>query len=132
MKASHGYVRQQLIPKDRHPAHAVYYPKNQLVCYKAMEFLYLKELRVGCNGIVAIAFYTGYNQEDSTIWNSWLRKSAARRNCTYEKLYCYGLVKLRATVSGDDIIIEKTALIKSALGKEVDIMGETRAMAAWG
>lgn len=42
------------------------------------------------------------------------------------------MIEPGATVSGDDIIIGKTAMIKSALDKEDDIMGETGAIAALG
>jgi DNA-directed RNA polymerase II subunit RPB2 len=34
-----------------------------------MDFLHFKELPAGCNAVVAIATYTGYNQEDSIIFN---------------------------------------------------------------
>jgi DNA-directed RNA polymerase II subunit RPB2 len=34
-----------------------------------MEFLHFKELPAGINAIVAIACYTGYNQEDSIMFN---------------------------------------------------------------
>ena len=36
-----------------------------------MAFLHYKELPAGCNAVVAIACYTGYNQEDSIIFNQF-------------------------------------------------------------
>ena len=110
-----------------------------------MEFLKFRELPAGQNAIVAIACYSGYNQEDSVIMNQSsidrglfrslfyrsytdqekkigmytmeqfekpLRSDTLKlKHGTYEKLDDDGIIIPGARVSGEDIIIGKTAPI---------------------
>lgn len=108
-----------------------------------MDFLHFKELPAGCNAVVAIACYTGYNQEDSIICNQSsvdrglfrsaffrtysdtqekdevfempdFRRCAGRRHGCYDKIDMDGLINPGIQVSGDDIIIGKSAMIKKS------------------
>ncbi|KAK5109395.1 DNA-dependent RNA polymerase II [Meristemomyces frigidus] len=126
-------------------ANVLYYPQKPLATTRSMEFLKFRELPAGQNAIVAIACYSGYNQEDSVIMNQssidrGLFRSLFYRSYfdveekvgmgtlqrfekpsradtlkmkqgTYDKLDDDGLVQPASRVSGEDIIIGKTAPI---------------------
>jgi len=65
-------------------SYVMHYPQKSIVGTKYMEYIGNNDLPAGANLIVAIASYTGYNQEDSIIIN----KSAIERglfNLTYYK-----------------------------------------------
>lgn len=50
-------------------AHMLYYPQRPLVRTKPTKYISVNEMPIGCNPIVAMACFTGYNQEDSIILN---------------------------------------------------------------
>jgi DNA-directed RNA polymerase II subunit RPB2 len=60
-------------------ANVLFYPQKPLCVTKSMEFLHFNQLPSGFNAVVAIACFTGYNQEDSIIMN----KSAIDRGKEY-------------------------------------------------
>ncbi|QIW97967.1 hypothetical protein AMS68_003485 [Peltaster fructicola] len=126
-------------------ANVLYYPQKPLATTRSMEFLKFRELPAGQNAIVAIACYSGYNQEDSVIMNQSsidrglfrslfyrayidqekrvgmsvveafekpTRSDTLRmKGGTYDKLDDDGLITPGSRVSGEDIIIGKTAPI---------------------
>jgi len=50
-------------------SHILYYPQRPLVNTKMMKYFNFNQMPNGINAIIAIATYTGYNQEDSVIVN---------------------------------------------------------------
>lgn len=131
----------------------LYYPQKPLATTRSMEYLRFRELPAGQNAIVAIACYSGYNQEDSVIMNqSSIDRGLFRslfyrayteqekrigvnvlesfekptrmdtmrmKGGTYDKLDDDGIVAPGVRVSGDDIIIGKTAPIPNDENKEM-------------
>jgi DNA-directed RNA polymerase II subunit RPB2 len=49
--------------------HLLYYPQRPLVTTKPTKHISVYEMPIGTNPIVAMACFTGYNQEDSIILN---------------------------------------------------------------
>ena len=124
-------------------ANILYYPQKPLARTMNMEHLKFRELPAGQNAIVAIACYSGYNQEDSVIMNqSSIDRGLFRslfyrtyqdqeklvganvleqfekptradtlrlKHGTYDKIDEDGIVAPGVRVSGEDIIMGKTA-----------------------
>ena len=63
--------------------HVLSYPMKPLVQTRMMNHLYMKEIPNGINAVVAIAIYSGYNQEDSIMMN----KSAIDRGMFRSTFY---------------------------------------------
>lgn len=122
----------------------LYYPQKPLATTQAMTYLKFRELPAGQNAIVAIACYSGYNQEDSVIMNQssidrglfrslFYRaymdaekrsidgkdnetfekperaSTLAMKRGTYDKLDEDGIISPGTRVTGEDVIMGKTA-----------------------
>jgi DNA-directed RNA polymerase II subunit RPB2 len=67
-------------------AHVLFYPERPLVKTKLSDRVFINKLPTGMNAVVAIACYTGYNQEDSIIFNKSSLERGLFRSC-YFKTY---------------------------------------------
>ena len=81
--------------------HVMHYPQKPLVETKYNKMLHYDDMLTGCNPIVAITCYTGFNQEDSVILNkasvergmfvttayrTLLCEEKKKTNCSFEKI----------------------------------------------
>ncbi|KAF8756235.1 DNA-directed RNA polymerase subunit beta' [Rhizoctonia solani] len=113
-------------------ANILYYPQKPLATTRSMEYLKFRELPAGQNAIVAILCYSGYNQEDSHVLSKlygyreegWRLKFGGVRKAhrdttlrmkhgTYDKLEADGFIAPGTGVTGEDIIIGKTAPLQA-------------------
>jgi len=142
-KQAMGFFLTNYVKRMDTMANILYYPQKPLATTQSMEFLKFRELPAGQNAIVAIACYSGYNQEDSVIMNQssidrglfrslffrsytdaekqiginmverfekpFRNETLRLKHGTYDKLDDDGIVAPGVRVSGDDIIIGKTA-----------------------
>jgi len=51
--------------------HILHYPQKPLASSRAVNFITVNDVPIGINCIVAIACFTGYNQEDSIMINQY-------------------------------------------------------------
>jgi DNA-directed RNA polymerase II subunit RPB2 len=64
-------------------SHLLYYPQRPLVTTKPTKYITVNEMPIGSNPIVAMACFTGYNQEDSIIVNQCAIERGLYRSVFY-------------------------------------------------
>ena len=105
-------------------ANVLYYPQKPLVKTRFSKFIHNDQLPYGINAIVAIASYTGYNQEDSVIIN----KNAIDRGLFLSSYYrSYDTTEtVEGGISSEEICnpIFKTD-VKTKTGRNYDKLDET-------
>ena len=91
--------------KDRMDiSHLLYHPQTPLVTTEGMHYNNMMDLPSGENAIVAIMSYTGYNQEDSLIFNQSAIDRGIFRVDTLKKYHSE--IKKNPSTSQDDIFMK--------------------------
>ena len=65
-------------------AHLLFYPQRPLITTRLAKYSNIENLPTGMNAIVAIGCYTGYNQEDSIIFNKSALERGLFRSCYFK------------------------------------------------
>jgi DNA-directed RNA polymerase II subunit RPB2 len=81
--------------------HVLHYPQKPLVYTKASELLHINDMPSGINAIVAIACYSGFNQEDSVMLNLSSIQRGLFSLTSYHTIDC--MEKKRDTYSFEEI-----------------------------
>ncbi len=82
-------------------SYLLYHPQRPIVITRAAEYLQMDQLPAGENAIVAIACYSGYNQEDSIIMNRSAVDRGLYRSTSLKKYN--DEIKKNPSTSQDDI-----------------------------
>lgn len=98
-------------------SYVLFYSQKPFVGTRYMEYINTNKLTNGENLIVAIAAYTGYNQEDSIIIN----KSAIERGCFNLTYFKSHIATEKVSLDGEERIIFANPQTMSAQGKNVEI-----------
>lgn len=85
-------------------AHNLYYPQLPLVRTKPTKYISVTAMPIGCNPIVAMACFTGYNQEDSIIINQSAIDRGLFRSVFYRS---YKTQESSTALNSTDTVIEK-------------------------
>ena len=87
-------------------AHVLYYPQRPLIKTKLSDRVFVNKLPTGLNAIVAIACYSGYNQEDSIIFNKSSLERGLFRSCYFKT---YDSTEMSDSKNGmDDLFLNPT------------------------
>lgn len=85
-------------------SYLMYHTHRPLVITRGMKYVGTLDLPAGENPIVAIAFYTGYNQEDSAVMNQTTIERGRFRTSTVKKYE--DSIQKNQTTTADDIFIK--------------------------
>jgi DNA-directed RNA polymerase beta subunit/intein/homing endonuclease len=85
-------------------SYILYHPHKPLVNTRTSKFMYNDILSPGENAVVAIGCYTGYNQEDSIVFNKSAIERGLFRSTSYNKYV--SIIQKNQSTSQDDIFMK--------------------------
>ena len=105
-------------------AHVLFYPERPLVGTRMSDRVFANQLPTGKNAIVAIASYSGYNQDDSVIINKSALERGLFRSAYFKTYDSKEMTDAKRILINSNYILELESMFVNARYRTGSVMQE--------